>query len=84
MTKIYLELHGGCPTKLLLDEGIIGITPTDSLRARNVVDREVLVFEAKYNASHLIHAHHFITSNVNRLTEIRLGQPNHRIDEKKS
>jgi hypothetical protein len=75
MTKIYLELHGGRPAELLLDEGIIRITPTDSLRARNVVDWEVLVIEAKYNLSHLIHAYHFITSNVDWLTEIRLGQP---------
>jgi hypothetical protein len=37
-----------------------------------VVDGQLLVLEAKDNLGHLVHAHHFVTPDVHRLTEIRL------------
>jgi hypothetical protein len=37
-----------------------------------VVDGQLLVLKSKYYLSHLVHAHHFVASNVYRLTEIRL------------
>jgi hypothetical protein len=37
-----------------------------------VVDGQLLVLKAQDYFSHLVHAHHFVTPNVYRLTEIRL------------
>ena len=68
----YLQLHGWSPAKLLLDERVVRVTATDTLRAGDVVDRKLLVLEAEDYLSHLVHAHHFIASDVHRLTEIRL------------
>ena len=68
----YLQLHGWSPAKLLLDERVVGVAATDTLWAGDVVDGQLLVLEAEDYLSHLVHAHHFVASDVHRLTEIRL------------
>ena len=71
----YHQPHGWSPAKLLLDECVVRVTATDALGARDVVDGQLLVLEAQDYLSHLVHAHHFVTSDVYRLAEIRLCEP---------
>lgn len=75
--EVYLQPHGRSPTKFLFDQCVVGVTTTDTLRTRDVVDRELPVLKAKNNLGHFIHANHFITSNVHWLTEVGLCQPKH-------
>lgn len=66
----YLELHCWGPAKLLLDKGVVRVAPTNPLGTRDVVDGQLPIFKAENDFSHLIHANHFITSNVHWLTEV--------------
>ena len=68
----YLQPHSRSPAKLLLNECVVWVAPTHTLRPGNVVDGQLLVLKAQDYFSHLVHADHFVTSNVYRLTEIRL------------
>lgn len=70
MVTQYLELHGWGPAKLLLDEGVIRVAPTDPLRTRDVVDGQLPILKAQHDLSHLVHAHHLIASNVHWLAEV--------------
>lgn len=73
-SKKYLQLHGRSPTKLFLDQGVVRVTTTHALRTRNVMDRELLVIEAKHYLRHLIHAHHLVTPDIHGLTKLGFGQ----------
>lgn len=68
--NMYLEFHGWSPRKLLFDQRVVRVATSDALRTRNVMDWKVLIFKAKYYFSHLIHAHHFITTNIQGFSEI--------------
>lgn len=67
---MYLQPHGGGPTEFLLDESVVRVSPSYTLWAGDVVDWELLILKTEDDLSHLVHAHHLITSNIHRLTEI--------------
>jgi hypothetical protein len=74
-TITYLQAHGWCPSKLLFDESVVRVAATYTLRTRNMLNRQFFVLKAQHYLCHLIHAYHLITANIQRLLEIRFGQP---------
>lgn len=74
VTFCYLQVHGRSPTKLFLDQGVVRVPTAHTLWPRNVMDRELLVIEAKDYLRHLIHAHHLVTPDIHGLTKVGFGQ----------
>ena len=68
----YLDSHGRSPAELFLDQSVVKISATDTLCSWNVMDQMILVLKAQNNLSHLVHAHHLITSNLTSIHKIAL------------
>ena len=68
-----LERNCGLPSQLLQDELIVAVPASDALWPGDMLDGQALALDALDHLHHIVHGNHLRAAQVERLTEVRLG-----------
>merc|ERR1711871_290807 len=68
------QVLGWSPSEQLLDLGVVGVTATNTLWARDVLNRKVLLLEAADECHHVVHGDHLVGAKVEGLLNVGCHQ----------